>query len=1354
VESSEGGFASPYATAGGGTGLEHAYGAVLLAALLASQPVPSLGDEFTPREVRFQQFATCPVDDLAVVGDGPTGSRMLSIGVRHDPKIAGGSDPFVKLLVDYLHVVVDRQVELEADRERLGLAVAAPHAGANEVAQLAFWARRRPDDAAFRAFITAPKHTNGKVRARLRHLDNAVQAAAKKAGIPLPTPADSSALTWRLLKALRIIELRLEGDDPADATNVVGRLRPLTGDAARAVALWHRLLHLSKDYAQAAAIVTFDMIARAVSSIVQVVPRLSLTPIGEREDQLQERLRQLPAVHGPRLLAAWRDDQDLAWRLIAAVTGADVGPAELLQQWQAHRPAWLDTASWQVQLAAGELAATYNADALAADLFICAADQGAPRRSLWIAQAAMIYDELDDDAGRRRALAAVGTTATREPYAETVVALLSGDPDTASRILHSWTPDQPSDRTLRTVLRLRLVGLSDPCGDVTRDMLDRALHLLAEALQEQWSAGLAATRARVLILRARRGESPNWDADLLEARALALRSRDVRRTYRGNSPEAVALACHASLLLMDPHQVLMIGAPGGDTLPVEAASSHVCEHVAFAAIHLGALDLARDRMARLTDAATRALIDGYLTQAEGGDPCPSWWRAADLASNDETRAQALLALASTGIDGLTRFPDFAVRHPGEATELQAMAELAAGRPGAAVGRLRQRRRSSLPAALSLAKAYQQLGNIDDQVQTLRDAADRFNDPSLRHTAAEALTRADRTAEARAELDTLLARTGPEWSGRAAALRLAAHLAGRSGEADEVCRLLRTVLKVEPGDGASRWALVRTLLQRGDLNAAWRVFHHAPEPLEPSNPTDAQAWVKMHRRLGQPVDMIAGCLRLLRRFADHEQLAVTVLLNLALPWPVPVEIPDDVRAQIAAETERFFQRWPDSPHLRRIQAADQDQLRTDMIDVARRSDDEQQNWRRLNHDLARGTAPLGLVAAMARRSYAEICVFRAGGVLPAYTTNPAEFAACAQAAHSAADHDIVIDTPAIIALLNLPDNVRATATARFARVITADDVMLDALNAKDTLNLRSTASWRYDEQLDHLILDEVAEAEADRLALEASQLYATIETLTRLTPPRERMFSDQHPASMWTWSAPLDLARARGVTLWSDDPVLRALAREAGVPATSTLAVLHHLVTTGVITDDEHEQCVRSLIKARIGDVALNEQRLLELAEDDRWSPASVAAALARPATWSNPLRTLAFYRTVAAQADRHASDTLPTWLHAATCGATALLARPEQATGTAAALLTATLTSTTTRGDRVPHLVAAARQALADTDHPDQPPAADPLPIAATLLRNAIGAATSHELAAHFVNATFSALSDADRDAVAKALLT
>jgi hypothetical protein len=97
VRLGEVGLASPYATGGGGTVLEHAYGATLLAALLQGHPVVGLGDDVTPREVCFQQGAVAPVDDLVVVGTCPTGSRSIyngCVGRRRSPGGVRRSLPF------------------------------------------------------------------------------------------------------------------------------------------------------------------------------------------------------------------------------------------------------------------------------------------------------------------------------------------------------------------------------------------------------------------------------------------------------------------------------------------------------------------------------------------------------------------------------------------------------------------------------------------------------------------------------------------------------------------------------------------------------------------------------------------------------------------------------------------------------------------------------------------------------------------------------------------------------------------------------------------------------------------------------------------------------------------------------------------------------------------------------------------------------------------------------------------------------------------------------------------------------------------------------------------------------------
>ena len=59
---------SPYASGGGGTVLEHLYGAVMLSSLLTGDPVTELGEDASVVLVLFQGRRVSPVDDLVVSG--------------------------------------------------------------------------------------------------------------------------------------------------------------------------------------------------------------------------------------------------------------------------------------------------------------------------------------------------------------------------------------------------------------------------------------------------------------------------------------------------------------------------------------------------------------------------------------------------------------------------------------------------------------------------------------------------------------------------------------------------------------------------------------------------------------------------------------------------------------------------------------------------------------------------------------------------------------------------------------------------------------------------------------------------------------------------------------------------------------------------------------------------------------------------------------------------------------------------------------------------------------------------------------------------------------------------------------
>jgi hypothetical protein len=110
--------------------------------------------------------------------------------------------------------------------------------------------------------VSAPRATRRKIRERLGGLDAAVTAAAAQEGITAADGVSADELTWRLLRALHIVHVRLEGDDPADRTRIVTELSHLAGGPAQALDLWRHLAELSASYAQAAATVDRALLLR------------------------------------------------------------------------------------------------------------------------------------------------------------------------------------------------------------------------------------------------------------------------------------------------------------------------------------------------------------------------------------------------------------------------------------------------------------------------------------------------------------------------------------------------------------------------------------------------------------------------------------------------------------------------------------------------------------------------------------------------------------------------------------------------------------------------------------------------------------------------------------------------------------------------------------------------------------------------------------------------------------------------------------------------------------------------------------------------------------------------------------
>ncbi|MFF2331368.1 MULTISPECIES: hypothetical protein [unclassified Streptomyces] len=314
--------ASPYSTGGGGTVFEHHYGAVLLSHLLTGTPVPGLGDEVTPVEVRFQARAVTAVDDYMVIGCADNGPRhSLSVAVRRRPKLAVSDPPSVRLITSFLTTLQEQWASLNAGRWHLALAVTSPFPRAECLQALAKTAVAAAGSArVFRDLVDEPGRLNKSAHRALRDLE-ALVTGAVNAGAP-DSGLAPDALTFRLLAHLSILDLRLEGVRPEDRTAAVERLQPVAarGAAADGSALFSRLRECASDYAPTGAIVTRDSLLQALSGwpLTQApappIPPDTLRPRRKRAasrrlprplwsspDRLRSGARQ-PRLHGDTLL--------------------------------------------------------------------------------------------------------------------------------------------------------------------------------------------------------------------------------------------------------------------------------------------------------------------------------------------------------------------------------------------------------------------------------------------------------------------------------------------------------------------------------------------------------------------------------------------------------------------------------------------------------------------------------------------------------------------------------------------------------------------------------------------------------------------------------------------------------------------------------------------------------------------------------------------------------------------------------------------------------------------------------------------------------------------------------------------
>jgi tetratricopeptide (TPR) repeat protein len=1050
---------------------------------------------------------------------------------------------------------------------------------------------------------------------------------------------------------------------------------------------------------------------------------------------IDERLPSLPPAVREAVGRLRLQDQTLAVRLAGVLADTRAAPSDIVQDLTGTlTPPWLARPDTPVDawIAVGEFASAHGSYRAAAATFAKVADLGVPVRALWLARAALAMHQ----AGDQQAAAGYLTTAERltsgnVPFVAAVRAALVND---AASVLAA--AGSPNDLAALEPVELAMLCATAYAAQGDCDTAITAFETLADRYPDL--GGFALSAARLRLERVVSNTSPGHASDVRRARQLAIRARDARRGWRGDSAEAVGVACNAAMIAVDFDRALAYGlaAPVGEATPAEAMAPAVLQATGTAAIVLGQRDLAIRLINQVPDPAGQAILLGQLAERDPSTAArarAAYHRAFDLATDDSQRLEIVQGLAELGEWPLPWLEEIQTRSPEFAEYFTATSEMARGLFDEAIRRLRPRQDSSLMAAKLLAEVERRAGRVDDSVRTLRAAARRFDDPRLLASGAVTLFEAGRKREARIVAIEALGITPIDSPDRGRLRQLLCDEAAERRDWPVVEQQARAMLDEGITGPEGRWLLVQALHNQGRVEDAWTVARQAPL-LEATNEQQARLWLALHSRFASDATTVEQALELVDRYGQSEEFAAPAI-SAILMMTRKATLPEPTAARMQQSTEAFFERFPSSTLLQRITVEDPEAL---LVEFRRQLEPGAAQYAEIRQHVAQGEYPVGMLALAARKPYAEALLRRAPGFLLAYPGDSTLAEHELRLATDALDGTVVIEPSALHLACLIPDRWPDICAA-FAHAQVPDASLQDISAARDGLALRGTASMGWDTTAERVVIVEISEADADQMAERAAWMAHTAIGLEVVPVGELKHFPEMDGEHSRSWLAPLELAKQQGVAVLSDDLALRGLARSLDIPTFGSIALLNALVAAGHLDRVARDTALLELRRNWVVDLPFDAEQLRVVAGGDQWRPGPAYLALTRPATWQDRRRVLNFYRggqhQIAATDPAH----LPDWLHAAVLGF-AGGQPPAAATLGAGLLLTVTALQANADPGIFAQLVPAARQAAAGLG------GGDPLPQAirdvAAVFIEALGHA---EGARYALLHTFSALDPADR---------
>lgn len=896
-------------------------------------------------------------------------------------------------------------------------------------------------------------------------------------------------------------------------------------------------------------------------------------------------------------------------------------------------------ASESLWLAVAEFAAAHSEHALASLAFEQVARTSGDA-SRWFARAALASAAAGNEPQAHLLLDSARNTVSDGPSRQFVAVMAAAIAEDVTMVLEATSAHGEGD-ALVDVMRVRALCVLEREDEA----LTLSLRLLGDHPNRALTGGLALEAARLLLARAQTsGRSIDATGHAERAQQLALEVRDLRRQWQGPSEEPAVVAAAAAGWLRDFDAAIRLAVepPDGEAIEREARHEELLAIAADAALAIGDTNRARQLAELLHDPTERLLIQADALSVEGihGQETTTLLVAAlETAGRAEQRFRAYMGLASAGVWPLEGLEQLRDEDADAAAIVQATAEIVSGDIERGTRRLRSLR--TLRATALMVKAYVDSDRIDDAVVSLREAAERFNRPQFRLQSATLLASVGRLEEAFDEavsaISTAAAQTATHRDLRHLCLELAARLRdwpamvehARAALAEGTPHLSKVV-----------WALVGGLFNIRDLDGARRVLREVRPT--PRDEEEARLTIELLRTGPPAAEDVSWVLDIADAFSGSEVLTAHAFTSV-MEMSRDLELPPEFAGRLRQLTEGFFDRWPQSKIITRLDVSDPAEL---VAYLRERLAPGAATLQQLLSDVLLTRLPYGMLTAARGRPLGEFLITQALGCLPTGTTDLRAMEIEFRVAKEAMEHAVVADAHALYVTGNVGLNHRRLMAA-FARVLVPRSTLDDLMATADSLRLESTTTMEWDPRSERPLLVEIDEELAARRHHEADAL------LDRVRECQIREDPDPAADDIRAMSilAPFQLARRERVPLWTDDPVMRQLARNEGVQTFGTLSLMLALREADDLDDAEVDRAWASMVRARFVDIPLRAEIVLQVAAEEGWKPTGAAYAISRPAVWGDPEAVLGVYRRCVQGAAAAVPEQVPEWGYAAAIGA-------------------------------------------------------------------------------------------------------